>query len=60
MKDIIIRGNMHFVIDGETIQCWLGDPNESESEFIFVVHKIYAKDIIAGLTCIQPKLGIIK
>lgn len=53
IKSAIVRGQLHFVTDGNTVQCWLGEPKGHESEFIFEVHKIFAKDIIAGLTAIQ-------
>jgi hypothetical protein len=45
----IIRSGFHFVEGGECVQCWLGEPYDPESEFIFEVHKDYVKDIIAGL-----------
>lgn len=49
----IVRGQLHFITDGNTVQCWMGEPKENESEFIFEVHKIFTKDIIAGLTAVQ-------
>lgn len=53
LKQTIVRGRLHFVADGESVQCWLGEPHDDESEFIFSVHKSYAKEIIAGLTAIK-------
>mgnify|MGYP003638567544 FL=1 len=53
INSAIVRGQLHFVTDGDTVQCWLGEPKGNESEFIFEVHKMFAKDIIAGLTAIQ-------
>lgn len=49
----IVRGQLHFITDGDTVQCWLGEPKGNESEFIFEVHKMFAKDIIAGLTAVR-------
>ena len=54
MKNIIIRGELHFeIIGNDTVQCYLGNPNDPESEFIFEVHKSYIKDMIAGLTALN-------
>lgn len=51
--NIIIRGELHFVTDGNMIKCWLGEPDNPESEFIFEVNKVFSKDIISGLTAIN-------
>ena len=53
INSAIVRGQLHFVTDGDTVQCWLGEPKGHESEFIFEVHKMFAKDIVAGLTAVQ-------
>ena len=53
INSAIVRGQLHFATNGDTVQCWLGEPKGNESEFIFEVHKMFAKDIIAGLTAVQ-------
>ena len=50
IKKSIVRGALHFVTNGNTVQCWSGEPTDNESEFIFEVHKNYVNGIIAGLT----------
>ena len=49
----VIRGQFHFVRQGETIQCWMGEPNGHESEFVFEIHQSFAKDIIAGMVAVS-------
>lgn len=50
----IIRGELYFELIGkDTVQCYLGDPEHSDSEFIFEVHESYINDIIAGLTSLK-------
>ncbi len=48
----VIRGQFHFVRNGETIQCWMGEPKMNESEFVFEIHQSFAKDIIAGMVAV--------
>lgn len=50
----IIRGELHFELIGkDTVQCYLGDPEHSDSEFIFEVHESYVNDIVAGLIALK-------
>ena len=55
-KNEIVRGGFHFIKKNENIICWLGEPDNPESEFIFEVHEFYVKDLVAGLTAIKNEV----
>ena len=53
---VIKQGELYFILDPNNIdcvQCWLGEPEWEESEFIFSIHKMYLKDMIVGLKALN-------
>lgn len=46
---------MYFYNDGNTIQVYLGDKEDAESEHICTLDKFYLDSFLAGLKAIQQK-----
>lgn len=49
----IERGEFCIISKNDIVSVSLGNPNKPDSEFLFSVHKVHVKDIIAGLTAIN-------
>lgn len=62
---VIERGALHFRrvdsighdrrYQGVVVECWLGPPDDRESEHVFTVDQTYVPDIIAGLRALEPR-----
>ena len=51
----VVRGEFRFLIRKEIVEIWMGEPDESESEFVGSFNKSFLPQIIAGLTALRGK-----
>lgn len=51
----VVRGEFRFLIRKEIVEIWMGEPNESESEYVGGFNKSFLPQIIAGLTALRGK-----
>ncbi len=51
----IERGGFYFIDEYCMVTVWFGKPNESESEYVMSIAKVYLGDLIAGLTAVKTQ-----